>query len=228
MTKAGVAISLLFAALSGCARGAVPAQKPELMLITGLPIVTGEKFALDATGSPALTRLEQDFRVRPIGISDAASLRGGKLLLMAQPRAQPAEALVDLDAWVRGGGRVMILADPRLNWPSGRPLGDVLRPPFEYADTGLLKHWGLTLDAPGVVGSAKRTLGGAEVAAPSPGTLRGESGSSCRITRDGFTAQCPLGKGVAAVIADADFLNVNQPAALDSFVGEIQRLARDH
>ena len=198
------------------------------MLITGLPIVIGEKFALDSTGSPALTRLEQDFRVRPIGISDAASLRGGSLLLMAQPRAQPAEALLDLDAWVRGGGRVTILADPRLDWPSERPLGDVLRPPFEYADTGLLKHWGLTLDAPGAAGSAKRTLGDAEVAATSPGTLRGAAQSSCRISPDGFIAECPIGKGFAVVIADADFLNVDQPAALDSFVGEIQRLASDH
>ena len=227
MTKAGDAISLLLVALSGCAQGTVPTQKPELLLITALPIVTGEKFALDATGSPALTRLEQDFRVRPIGISDAGALRGGTLLLMAQPRAQPAEALVDLDAWVRGGGRVMILADPRLDWPSGRPLGDVLRPPFEYADTGLLKHWGLTLDPPGVAGPTKRKLGSAVVTAANPGTLHADTGSVCQISSDGFIADCPIGKGRAEVIADADFLNVEQPAGLDSFVGEIQRLARD-
>ena len=213
MTKAGVAISLLLAALSGCARGAVPPppqEKPELLLISGLPIVTGEKFALDATGSPALTRLERDFRVRPIGVSDAVSLHGGTLLLMAQPRAQPAEALVDLDNWVRGGGKVMILADPRLEWPSERPLGDALRPPFDYADTGLLKHWGMTLDASG-----------------SRGTLHADAGAPCRTSPDGLIAHCEIGKGRAEVIADADQLNVEQPAALDSFVAELQRLARD-
>ena len=213
MKRSGISAALLLAALSGCARGAVPRDKPELLLITALPIVNGEKFALEAGGSPALTRLEQDFRVRPIGISDAASLREGTLLLMAQPRAQTAEALVDLDHWVRGGGRVMILADPRLEWPSERPLGDALRPPFEYADTGLLEPWGLTLEA--------------TTAAGSRGSLRADAGSTCRTSSGGLMATCTIGKGQAEVIADADQLNVDQPGELDSFVAELQRLARD-
>lgn len=219
MRRSGISAALLFAALSGCARGAVPRDKPELLLITALPIVNGEKFALEAGGSPALTRLEQDFRVRPIGISDAASLRGGTLLLMAQPRAQTAEALVDLDHWVRRGGRVMILADPRLEWPSERPLGDALRPPFEYADTGLLKHWGLTLEAP-IAAAAGTTTG-------SRGSLHAEAGATCQTSPDGRMATCTIGKGKAEVIADADQLNVDQPGELDSFVAELQRLARD-
>ena len=210
MSRAILAV-LLCATLSGCARAApTPTEKPVLMLITGLPLFSGDRFALDATGSPALTRLEQAFRVRPIGISDRDSLRDGKLLLMAQPRAQPAEALVDLDEWVRGGGRVMILADPRLEWPSERPLGDALRPPFEFADTGLLKHWGLTLLANG-----------------SQGSLRADAGSPCRVERDGLIATCTIGKGRAEVIADADRLNVERPEALDSFVVRLQQLARN-
>ena len=67
---------------------------------------------------------------------------------MAHPLAQTAENLVALDAWVRGGGRVLLLADPMLEWPSKRPLGDPLRPPPMFMDTGLLAHWGLRLDAP--------------------------------------------------------------------------------
>ena len=70
------------------------------------------------------------------------------MLLMAHPLAQPAEALVDLDRWVRDGGRLLLLADPKLDWPSKRALGDTLRPPPAFADTGLLAHWGLRLDAP--------------------------------------------------------------------------------
>ena len=217
MRQSGILAALLLAALSGCARGAVPRDKPELLLITALPIVNGEKFALEAGGSPALTRLEQDFRDRPIGISDAASLRGGTLLLMAQPRAQTAEALVDLDHWVRGGGRVMILADPRLEWPSERPLGDALRPPFEYADTGLLKHWGLTLEAPAAAGTT----------AGSRGRLHVDAGATCQTSPGGLMATCTIGKGKAEVIADADQLNVDRPGELDSFVAELQRLARD-
>lgn len=211
MTKVGFAIALLLAALSGCARGATapPQEKPDLLLITALPIVNGESFAIDAKRSPALTRIEQDFRVRPIGVSDAASLRGAKLLLMAQPRAQPAEALVDLDDWVRAGGRVMILADPRLEWPSQRPLGDALRPPFDYPDTGLLKHWGLSLEANG-----------------DRGTLRADAGAPCRIASGGLAATCTIGKGRAEVIGDADQLNVAEPADLDLFVAELTRFGR--
>ena len=79
---------------------------------------------------------------------------------MAQPRAQPAEDLVALDNWVRGGGRVLLLADPMLEWPSERPLGDPFRPPPTFADTGLLAHWGLKLDAPDEPGRRVGELGG--------------------------------------------------------------------
>ena len=210
--------------LAGCARAATPEQ-PVLMLITGLPLVAGERFAVDAFGSPALTRLEQDFRVRPIGISDRASLGRGNLLLMAQPRAQPAEALVDLDRWVRAGGRVAILADPRLDWPSERPLGDALRPPSDFADTGLLAHWGLTLDAPAVAGAVARRLGNSTVMASSPGTLRRGAAGACAILNDGFVARCRIGKGTALIVADADFIN-GKGTNLDALAAALKALAQ--
>ena len=218
-----VAAALIAAfSLAGCARAASP-ERPELMLVTGLPIVTGERFALDAVGSPALNRLEQDFRVRPIGTSDRANLSGGHLLLMAQPRAQPAEALVDLDAWVRAGGRVAILADPRLDWPSERPLGDALRPPFEFADTGLLAHWGLALDAPAAPGVVARRLGNADVIASSPGTLRKAGAGGCDILDAGFVARCRIGSGMALIVADADFIN-GEGANLDALAATLKAL----
>jgi hypothetical protein len=121
-----------------------PEDRPALALLTSLPLVFGESFSLDNGGSAALSRLEQRYTVQPIGVADAASLKGQGLLLMAHPRAQPAEALVELDRWVRMGGHVLLLADPRLDWPSERPLGDLLRPPPMFADTGLLSHRGMT------------------------------------------------------------------------------------
>ena len=219
-----VAAALIAAlSLAGCAKAAPP-ERPVLMLISGLPLVTGERFALDAVGSPALTRLEQDFRVRPIGTSDRADLSGSHLLLMAQPRAQPAEALVDLDAWVRAGGRVAILADPRLDWPSERPLGDALRPPYDFADTGLLAHWGLTLDAPAIPGAVARRLGIADVIALSPGSLKRATASDCAILNDGFVARCRIGKGTALIVADADFIN-GDDANLDALATALKTLA---
>ena len=218
MTRAAL-VALL---LAGCAR-AEPPPKPILLLVTGLPIVSGERFAVESIGSPALTRLEQDFRVRPIGISDRASLSGGELLLMAQPRAQPAEALVDLDRWVRAGGRVTILADPQLDWPSERPLGDALRPPYDYADTGLLAHWGLALDAPAAPGLVARRLGITDVMASSPGTLRKTGAVGCDILDAGFVARCRIGRGVALIVADADFLN-GEVANLEALAATLEAL----
>jgi|SRR5215207_1216470 len=181
------------------------AQRPPLMLLTSLPLIFSEGFTLHEGGSRALTAIDARYRVVPIATTDAASLKQARLLLLAHPLAQPAETLVDLDRWVREGGRVLLLADPRLEWPSERPLGDKLRPPPAFADTGLLAHWGLRLDAPDEAGLRQLQLGGRAIAVWSPGVLSG----SCSIGEAGFVARCRIGKGQATVVADADFLNVD-------------------
>ena len=183
------------------------AEKPTLMILTTLPLLFPEEFTLQGAGSKALTALETGYRVIPIGTTDASSLKQAQLLLLAHPMAQTADALVDLDRWVRKGGRVMLLADPRLEWPSKRPLGDKLRPPLAFADTGLLAHWGLRLSAPSAPGQAAGYMGGQFILTQSPGRLSG----ACDIGRDGFVAFCRIGKGKATVVADADFLNVGSP-----------------
>jgi hypothetical protein len=203
------------------------AEKPDLMILTTLPLLFPEEFTLQGAGSKALTALETRYRVVPIGVTDAASLKQGRLLLMAHPLAQTADALVDLDRWVRDGGRVLLLADPRLDWPSDRPLGDKLRPPPSFADTGLLKHWGLTLDAPAESGPQLRTIAGTEVLTASSGTLAG----SCEIEKGGFVARCRIGKGRAVVVADADFLSVENldgptDSNLDALLAELGALER--
>jgi hypothetical protein len=189
-----------------------PAERPTLALLTSLPLLFGESFGLESGGSAALTRLEQRYNVLPIGVADAASLRGQKLLLMAHPRAQPAEVLVELDEWVREGGHVLLLADPKLDWPSERPLGDQLRPPPAFADTGLLQHWGLKLSGPEPDGPASVSNGDMDILAASPGKLASDS---CAISGRGFVARCRIGRGKATVIADADFLDVQGAGGLD-------------
>lgn len=182
----------------------VSADRPALLLLTSLPLVFGEEFSLRQTGSPAARALESRYRLVPISVTDPSELSKGRLLLMAHPLAQPAEDLVALDEWVRGGGRLLLLADPMLEWPSTRPLGDPLRPPAMFMDTGLLGHWGLRLDAPDERGAAVRALGGYRVNTASPGKLFG----GCAISGDRFVAHCRIGKGQATIIADADLLNV--------------------
>lgn len=202
------------------------AERPKLLLLTTLPLLFPEEFTLEGGGSEALTALETRYEVVPIGIADAASLDQARLLLMAHPLAQPAEALIDLDRWVRDGGSVLLLADPRLDWPSNLPLGDKLRPPPAFADTGLLWHWGLRLGAPEKAGLAQRRLAGRTVLASSPGALSGK----CRIGDGGFVARCRIGNGRATIVADADILNVAELAGskdnLDALLAELAALER--
>ena len=120
------------------ARDAASRPKPALALLTSLPLLFGDAFALDGGGSPTLTRLEARYRVVPVAVADAASLRGQRLLLMAHPARPARRRPCRARRWVRDGGRVVLLADPKLEWPSERALGDRLRPPPDFADTGLL------------------------------------------------------------------------------------------
>jgi hypothetical protein len=210
------AILLGFIAASGAAALALTAirnppptsaptadRRPILLLLTSLPLMFSEDFGLQGSGSPALKALQRRFKVVPISSADGSELAKGHLLLMAQPQAQTAENLVVLDQWVRRGGRVLLLADPLLEWPSKLPLGDLTRPAPMFMDTGLLAHWGLTLEAPERRGAAERKLAGRSIMTVSPGALRG----TCAISPDRLLADCNIGAGKAAIVADADFLN---------------------
>jgi hypothetical protein len=204
------------------------AKRPELLLLTSLPIVFGEEFSVRQNGSPALKALETGYKVVPISTTAPQELAKGRLLLMAQPLGQAPLDLVALDHWVRKGGRVMLLADPLLEWPSARPLGDPLRPPPSFVDTGLLGHWGLRLDAPDKRGPRRLTLAGRPVETVSPGALFG----TCPIPADRLVARCRIGKGKATVVADADLLDVDDlgPGAaqnLDAVLTELAALARN-
>jgi hypothetical protein len=178
-------------------------ERPKLLLVTSLPLIFSEQFSIEDGGSATLKALESRYRVAPIGVTDRQGLAKGRLLLMAHPLAQPAEDLVALDEWVRSGGHLLLLADPQLDWPSTRLLGDPLRPPPMFMDTGLLHHWGLNLLAPSRSGAAVRKLAGIDVLTDSPGELSG----TCDVSRDRLVAYCRIGKGRATVVADADFLD---------------------
>ena len=183
-----------------------PPEKPPLLLLTSLPLVFGEGFGLEGGGSPTLKYLSERYTVLPISTTGPDELRKGRLLMMAQPPAQTADNLVALDQWVRDGGRVLLLADPLLEWPSDRPLGDPLRPPPMFMDTGLLTHWKLQLLAPERRGPVMLGGGHRPVAFVSPGRLTARDGS-CALSRVGIVAECKIGKGRAVVVADADLLD---------------------
>jgi hypothetical protein len=207
-------------------------NKPRLMLLTTLPLMFPEEFSLEGSGSKALTALETRYRVVPVSTTDTRSLGQGRMLLMAHPLAQPAESLVELDRWVQEGGRLLLLADPKLDWPSKRPLGDRLRPPPAFADTGLLAHWGLSLAKSEIDGPLSAEVGPNFVVFSSPGELRKER-ADCDLEAKGIVARCRIGRGRVTVIADADWLNVENRSkeegrdeSLGLLLRELARLER--
>lgn len=199
-------------------------DRPALLLLTSLPILFPEDMELSAEPPTLLAALGARYTVAPISLADRASLGGHQLLLMAQPQAQPAEVLVELDQWVRDGGHVLLLADPALEWPSKRPLGSVLRPPLAFPDTGLLGHWGVRLDAPDSLGPKTVQAGGRTIRTEAPGRLAA-TGGNCAV-ESGFVARCRIGGGQATVIADADFVGTSDSRSsnLAFLLGEIDRL----
>ena len=186
-------------------RGAEPADKPPLLLMTALPLIWGEGGAFDPNSRPAAVykALQEEFTVRPIDALDEASLSGSRLLLLAQPgRLAPTE-LVALDEWVRRGGRVLILTDPRLEWPTELPLGDIRRPPPVGLLAPLLDHWGLKLEQ-GSPGGATR-FGERRLLALRHAGRFTATGESCRVLEP-FHARCRIGRGEAILLADADLM----------------------
>jgi hypothetical protein len=200
---------LMAVALGSCeAGGEAPAgpARPELALLSSLPIAFGESFGLDQQRSPLLEELEGSHRVRPV--DGPEQLPPGGLLLAVQPQALTAERLVALDQWVREGGRLVLLADPFLRFESMRPLGDRFRPPLRYPDTGLLAHWGLSLDAEtdNRLEAVETDLGrGIRLKASGLGSLT-RAGGDCTLSPTRVVARCRIGQGYATVVADADFV----------------------
>lgn len=188
-------------------------ERPDLLLLSDLPLAWDEggiAASLAGAGHPpaAVDLLARAFTIRPIAAADPAALAEARLLLMVQPRIDAA-GLVAIDAWVRGGGRALILADPDLRWPTHLPAGAPRRPPDATPLLPLLAHWGLALDADPVRGATPRMVDrdGARwrVRPGAPGRWR-RTGGSCAISAAGLVADCPLGRGRAVLLADADLL----------------------
>ncbi|HEY7810660.1 MAG TPA: Gldg family protein [Allosphingosinicella sp.] len=215
------AAAALLAALllwRGSGKTALPDRaKPQVLMMTALPIVWGEGGAFDPASRPApfYTELGNQFTLQPIDALSDPRLPRAKLLLLIQPRWLAPSELVALDAWVRSGGRALILTDPHLDWPSDLPLGDIRRPPPTGLLAPLLGHWGLTLEA-GAEGISRIDFGGRSLAVENPGRLTA-TGGHCTIVSL-LRANCRIGAGKAIVLADVDLVRGElwQDAAADN------------
>ena len=189
--------------------------KPSLGLMTTLPLQWSEggveaDLAEDAQPHPAFARLNRRYDVRPLdNVRDLAKRR---MLFLAQPRAFSPTELVQLDSWVRKGGRLLILADPALQWGSLYPSGDKRRPLFTSMLSPLFTHWGLELVLPiaDAEPMAIRNIGKLSIRTQTPGEWlkigRGDS-ARCALEEGDLLADCKIGKGRALLVADADLLD---------------------
>ena len=194
-------------------------RRPDLLIMSSIPLQWGEaNMAQIAKGetepSPLFDALvEQN---RPIVIDDFQKLGspGKTPLLMIQPRALAPRELVQLDDWVRKGGTAIIFADPALDWPSERPLGDQRRPLFTSLLNPLFRHWGVELALPVAERDntdVRTTAGNYALSLKSPGILlrpkNAKATARCTIRKDEFMAYCDVEKGRALIIADVDMLH---------------------
>ena len=194
---------------------AAQAGAPAVTMLTGLPLRwsgDGGIAAMIAKGTnddPALARLTAAGPVSLVdSLVDHIPPPGGALLL-AHPRALAPQELVAIDAFVRGGGRAVVLADALSGWPARHPLGDPRNPPVTSLLTPLLDHWGVTLAAaPATEGAAlSADVDGARLRLFSAGRFD-RLPQQCRTFAGRRVARCPVGEGEAWLVGDADLLFV--------------------
>jgi hypothetical protein len=216
------------------ASGEAQTARPPLGLMGTIPLYWGEAgdFGEVLGGASeahwARAQLEREFDLRPLDTLDAESLAGIDYLLLAQPRALSAAENVALDAWVRGGGRLLLFADPLLTGESRFAIGDRRRPQDVVLLSPILDHWGLKLrfDEDAQAGPRVIADGAAAIPVDLPGSFAVEAGAAeCRLVAEDVLAVCNLGAGRAVVLADAAVLDLHEPApaAPTALAGLVER-----
>lgn len=192
---------------------AASARAPAVTMLTGLPLrwsVSSSIAAMIAEGTnddPSITRLTATGPVSLVdSLADHAPPPDG-VLLIAHPRALAPQDLVAIDAFVRGGGRAVVLADALSGWPTRHPLGDPRNAPITSLLTPLLDHWGVTLGAAptGESESLSVDIEGARLRLFSAGRFD-RLPSSCRAYAGRYAAHCRIGRGEVWLVGDADLL----------------------
>ena len=212
-----------------------PEMEPDPLALFGtIPIYWGESAGVDdllnGNSEPhwARAELEKRFDLVPIDTPDSTGLAPYRLALMAQPRALSAEENVDLDNWVRGGGKLLLFADPMLTGHSHFGIGDRRRPQDVTLLSPILARWGLEMNfdpddenepriVPGIGGGTPTHFAGRFELNPE---TRGP-GTDCQLISENLIARCAIGRGSALIVADAAVFDSGQfAAALSELTGD--------
>ncbi len=207
------------------ARPRAAAAQP-IGLFTTLPILwaeTGDISAqLNAAEAPHWARGELAARGAIVPLD---SLAGGpgraplahlRRLVIAQPRPLGPQENVALDQWLRGGGRLLLVADPTLTEDSAFALGDPRRPQAGVLLSPILARWGLALhfDERQPFGEVSRRAMDMTLPVNLAGHFTATAGSTCRLWGDGLIATCTIVQGRLVAVADAALLERDDPAGL--------------
>lgn len=223
LRKTWILVALVVSAVLGAAwlargKGSEPAAP--VGLFTTLPILWADSPDLAASLNPqaephwARAVLAGKGAILPIDALTPESIGKVGRLLMAQPRVLTPQENVALDNWVRGGGRLLLLADPALTEESGFALGDPRRPQAVALLSPILSRWGLELlfDDRQPFGRARREVMGVPIPVNLPGQLATRGQANCRLWGEGLAATCAIGKGRIVVVADAALLERDDPS----------------
>ncbi|RPF72051.1 Gldg family protein [Aurantiacibacter spongiae] len=216
---------------------------PSLGLMGTIPIYWGEAAGLEemlaGTARPHWARpvIARDFTLQPVDYLSGQALAGFDRLLLAQPRGLTAEENVALDAWVRGGGRLLLFADPMMTGESRFAIGDRRRPQDVALLSPILRHWGLELlfDPEQDGEMAMREFAGTNIPVALSGTfaVHGSDFARCALFAADMVARCTVGAGEALIVADAALLDLDgphdgAPAALRRLLAEGLGISRDN
>lgn len=200
------------------------AAKAPVGLFTTLPILWNEApdivAQLNDSTPPHWARAELTERggIVPLDTLAAQPLAALTRLVIAQPRPLSPDENVALDNWVRGGGRLLLLADPALTQHSDFSIADPRRPQAVALLSPILSRWGLDLTFDESQPFGERVQPVMDV--PVPYNLAGRwrvsgqasGGVNCRAWGDGLAVTCAVGKGRVVALADAAVLESDDSA----------------
>ncbi|MDN3646028.1 ABC transporter [Pontixanthobacter aestiaquae] len=207
--------------------------KQRLGLMTSLPIYWGEgegfgdMLADDQHQHWVKEQLERRFELIPLDILSASGslepnsdLAGLEFLMLAQPSALAPADFVALDNWVKGGGMLLLFADPMLTEHSEFGLGDRRRPQDIALLGPILTRWGLRQFYDQDQPDALRFISYDSIAIPVHKTGQIEivptDAVTCELVSESVIASCVIGQGTALIVSDAAVLEHEADPAISS------------
>lgn len=201
-----VAVLALLAGIAVTVRGHEPDHR--LGLLTTLPILWSEASdvagILKSSDAPHWARAELARYGSIVPLDTLAGLDRVDRLVLAQPRPLTPDENVALDNWVRGGGHLLLFADPLLTEESAYALGDRRRPQDVVLLSPILRRWGLNLEFDEAQPAGERMIAGIPVNLAGRFTLA--QPAACQSWAEGAAASCQVGKGRVTALADAAVL----------------------